>query len=50
MQVKIKESVNFLDIIDEMEIQMDEHQKYLNIETGKIITISSEELGNAEDS
>jgi hypothetical protein len=50
MQVKRMEPVKLQDIIDEMEIQMDEHHKYLNTETGKIITISSEDLGIAEDS
>ncbi len=44
------EKVKLQDIIDEMEIQMDEHHKYLNTETGKIITISSEDLDIAEDS
>jgi hypothetical protein len=33
-----------------MEMMMDEYHKYLNTETGKIITVSSEDLGIAEDS
>lgn len=37
-------------IIDEIEMQMDEYHKYLNIETGEIIAVSSEELGIAEES
>lgn len=42
--------VKLQDIIDEMEVQMDECQKYLNTETGEIITVSSEDLGIAEES
>ena len=34
------EPVKLQDIIDEMEIQLDEHHKYFNTETGKIIAIS----------
>lgn len=37
--------VKLKDIIDELEMQMDEYHKYLNTETGEIITVSSEELG-----
>ena len=42
--------VNLKDIVDEMEIQVDEYYKYLNKETGAIVTISKEELGIAEES
>lgn len=42
--------VKLKDIVDEMEIQMDEYHKYLNKETGAIVTISIEELGIAEES
>ena len=42
--VKLKE------IIDEMEMMTDEYHKYLNTETGVIITVSSDDLGIAEDS
>ncbi|OPX85413.1 MAG: hypothetical protein A4E52_01650 [Pelotomaculum sp. PtaB.Bin013] len=49
-QVKRVKPVKLQDIIDEMEMQMDECHKYLNTETGEIITVSSEELGIAEES
>lgn len=42
--------VKLKDIVDEMEMQMDEYHKYLNKETGTIVTISTEELGIAEES
>jgi hypothetical protein len=42
--------VRLQDIIDEMEMQMDEYHKYLNTETGKVITVSSEDIGIAEES
>ena len=44
------EPVNLKDIVDEMELQMDEYKKYLNKETGEIVTISIEELSIAEES
>jgi len=49
-QVKRMKPVKLQDIIDEMEMQMDEYHKYLNTETGEVITISSEDLGIAEES
>lgn len=42
--------VKLKDIVDEMEMQMDEYRKYLNKETGAIITVSTEELSIAEES
>ena len=42
--------VKLKDIVDEMEIQMDEYKKYLNKETGEIITVSSQDLSIAEES
>lgn len=42
--------VKLQDIVDEMEMQMDECHKYLNTEIGEIITVSSEDLGIAEES
>ncbi|MDK2877725.1 MAG: hypothetical protein PWR06_441 [Thermoanaerobacteraceae bacterium] len=42
--------VKLKDIVDELEIQMDEYNKYLNKETGEIITVSTEELSIAEES
>lgn len=42
--------VKLKDITDEMEMQTDEYHKYLNTEIGEIITVSSEELGIAEES
>lgn len=42
--------VKLKDIVDELEIQMDEYKKYLNKETGEIITVSTEELSIAEES
>lgn len=42
--------VKLKDIVDEMEIQMDEYKKYFNKETGKIITVTTEELSIAEES
>jgi len=44
MVVKIK------DLIDEMDMQMDEYNKYLNKETGEIITVSTEDLSIVEES
>ncbi|WP_148137318.1 UPF0158 family protein [Candidatus Formimonas warabiya] len=44
MPVKIK------DLVDEMEGQMDEYNKYLNKETGQIIMVSVEDLSVAEES
>lgn len=41
MPVKIK------DLIDEMDMQMDEYNKYLNKETGEIVTVSTEDLSVA---
>lgn len=38
------------DIVDEMEMQMDEYRKYLNKETGEIVTVSTEDLSFAEES
>jgi len=42
--------VKLKDIIDEMEMQMEDYRKYLNKETGIIITVSTEELSIAEES
>ncbi|HOJ11789.1 MAG TPA: UPF0158 family protein [Clostridiales bacterium] len=42
--------VKLKDIVDEMEMQMDEYHKYLNKETGEIVTVSTEELTIAEES
>lgn len=42
--------VKLKDIVDEMEMQMDEYHKYLNKETGEIVTVSTEELSIAEES
>jgi hypothetical protein len=42
--------VKLKDIVDELEIQMDEYNKYFNKETGEIITVSTEELSIAEES
>lgn len=42
--------VKLKDIVDEMEMQMDEYRKFLNKETGKIVTVSTEELSIAEES
>lgn len=42
--------VKLKDIVDEMEMQMDEYKKYLNKETGGIVTVSTEELSIAEES
>lgn len=42
--------VKLKDIVDEMEMQIDEYRKYLNKETGEIVTVSSEELSIAEES
>lgn len=42
--------VRLKDIIDEMEMLMEDSRKYLNKETGTIITVSTEELSIAEDS
>jgi hypothetical protein len=42
--------VKLKDTFDEMEMMMDEYHKYLNTETGDIITVSSDELVIAEDS
>lgn len=44
MAVKIK------DLIDEMDMQTDEYNKYLNKETGDIIMVSTEDLSIAEES
>ena len=37
-------------IVDEMEMQIDEYRKYLNKETGVIVTVSTEELSITEES
>ena len=42
--------VKLKDIVDEMEMQIDAYRKYLNKETGEIVTVSSEELSIAEES
>lgn len=42
-------SVKLKDIVDETEMKMDEYRKYLNKETGQIVTISTEELSIAEE-
>jgi hypothetical protein len=44
MPVKIK------DLIDEMDMQFDESKKYLNKDTGEIVTASTDDLSIAEDS
>jgi hypothetical protein len=44
MPVKIK------DLVDEMDMYMDEYMKYLNKETGVIVTVSTENLSIAEES
>ena len=36
-------------IIEELEIQFDESRTFLNVETGEIISVTSEELRAAED-
>ncbi|MCE5285558.1 MAG: UPF0158 family protein [Pelosinus sp.] len=38
------------DLVAEMEMQMDEFYKYLNKETGLIVTVSKEEMAIAEES
>ncbi|MGE7768204.1 UPF0158 family protein [Peribacillus sp. NPDC096540] len=43
VQVKLK------DIIEEMEIQFEESQSFLNIKTGEIILVTSDDLRTAED-
>lgn len=43
IQVKLK------DIIEEMEIQFEESHSLLNIKTGKIVLVTSEDLRSAED-
>ena len=43
VQVKLK------DIIEEMEIQFDESQSFLNINTGEIFFVTSNDLRAAED-
>jgi hypothetical protein len=42
--------VKLKDLIDEMDMQFDDNHKYLNKETGEIITVSSEDLSIAEES
>lgn len=44
MPVKIK------DLIDEMDMKMDEYNKYLNKETGEIVMVGTEELSIVEES
>jgi hypothetical protein len=43
-------AVKIKDLVDEMDMQMDEYNKYLNKETGEIVTVSTEDLSIAEDS
>ncbi|MEH7484891.1 hypothetical protein V7157_28245, partial [Neobacillus drentensis] len=43
IQVKLK------DIVEEMEIQFEESRSLLNIKTGEIVLVSSEDLRAAED-
>ena len=43
VQVKLK------DIIEELEIQFEESQSFLNIKTGEIIFVTSNDLRAAED-
>ncbi|WP_260412496.1 hypothetical protein [Alkalihalobacillus sp. TS-13] len=41
--------VNLKDIIENMEIQFDESRTFINIITGEIVVVTSEELRAAED-
>ena len=41
--------VKLQDIVGEMEILMDEYHKYLNTDTGEIITVNEEDIGIAEE-
>ena len=43
MKVKLK------DIIEELEIQFEESRSFLNIKTGEIVLVTSEDLSAAED-
>lgn len=43
VQVKLK------DLIEEMEIQSEETRSFLNIKTGELVFVTSEDLGAAED-
>jgi hypothetical protein len=43
IQVKLK------DIIEEMELQFDESRTFLNIKTGEIISVTTDDLRAAED-
>ena len=41
--------VSLKDIIEEMEVQFEESRSLLNIKTGEIMIVNSEDLGAAED-
>ena len=41
--------VSVKDVVNEMDGLMDEHQAYLNRRTGELITVSTEDLSEAED-
>jgi len=45
----MKIQVNLKDIIEEMEIQFEESRSFLNIKTGEIVLVTSEDLRAAED-
>jgi hypothetical protein len=45
----MRNPVNLQNIIEELEIQFDESRTFLNVDTGEIISLTSEELRAAED-
>lgn len=47
--MKKKAAVKLDDLINEIEMQMDETDTYINTQTGEVITLSGEEMRAAED-
>lgn len=45
----MKAKAKIEDIVEHMEVQIDEWRNLLNIETGKVVSVSSDELAAAED-